>query len=239
MFNTSQSESNSTVPLTGYDLWLRKGWPVWLLAGTVFIADQLTKQVILNWLRYGESWPAEGFLRFTHARNTGAAFSLFEGQSTILSIVAILAVGLILWLYKTSGGGSLLLRLALALQLGGAFGNLLDRFRYGYVVDFFDVGPWPIFNVADSAISVGIAFLIAYIVFGQPSDAPGNAEPADIESVAVGTCARCERRRIHVQNESRAVTTLPSAAAPSLEESDGATSSEPRPLSTSKQPSEP
>ena len=239
MFNTSQSEPNSTEPPTGYDLWLRKGWPVWLLAGTVFIADQLTKQFILNWLRYGESWPAEGFLRFTHARNTGAAFSLFEGQSTILSIVAILAVGLILWLYKTSGGGSLLLRLALALQLGGAFGNLLDRFRYGYVVDFFDVGPWPIFNVADSAISIGIAFLIAYIVFGQPSDAPAANEPTDIESDTVGTCAWCERRRMHVQNESRVTTTHLLAVAPSLEESDSATSPEPHALSAAKQPSEP
>lgn len=209
-----QSGDPATERLSGSDLWIRRGWPVWLIAATVFVADQITKQLIIDWLRYGESWPVEGFLRFTHARNTGAAFSLFEGQSTILSIVAILAVGLILWLYKTSGGASLLLRLALALQLGGAFGNLLDRFRYGYVVDFFDVGPWPIFNVADSAISVGIAFLIAYIVFGQPSAEPPTAETADVISAPAVTCQWCERRRRHIERESLTATPAPTTAYP-------------------------
>ena len=238
MFKASQSDNASSHRLTGYDLWIRKGWPVWLVAGTIFVADQLTKQVILNWLRYGESWPADGFLRFTHARNTGAAFSLFEGQSTILSIVAILAVGLILWLYKTSGGGSLLLRLALALQLGGAFGNLLDRFRYGYVVDFFDVGPWPIFNVADSAISVGIAFLIAYIVFGPTSDTPSDAEQATAARIPTGTCDWCERRRMHVLNQSRAVAGQPTDATP-FQATGGQTKSEARPIGTASQTNEP
>lgn len=169
-----------------FDLWVRRGWPIWLLALTVFIADQITKQLILRWLQYGESWPAEGFLRFTLARNTGAAFGIFQGQSFILSIVAIAAIGLILWLYHASGGRSLLLRLALAFQLGGAFGNLLDRFMYGYVVDFVDVGPWPIFNVADSSISVGIALLVAYVVFGQPADS-GSQETSG--------CATCIKAR--------------------------------------------
>ncbi len=196
-----QSDKPATEKLSAVDLWLRRGWPVWLLASAVFACDQITKLVIIDWLRYGESWPVEGFLRFTHARNTGAAFSLFEGQSTILSIVAILAIGLILWLYKASGGASLLLRLALALQLGGAFGNLLDRFRYGYVVDFVDVGPWPIFNVADSAISVGIAFLIAYVLFGQTSDVKPTTEGADTDLAPAVVCQWCEHRREHIDGE--------------------------------------
>lgn len=175
-------------PTSGaFDLWVKRGWPIWLLALTVFVADQITKQLIVGWLRYGESWPAEGFLRFTHARNTGAAFGIFQGQSIILSIVAIAAIALILWLYHTTGGKSLLLRLALAFQLGGAFGNLLDRFMYGYVVDFVDVGPWPIFNVADSSISVGIALLVAYVVFGQTSDA---------DSQGSTVCATCNKARV-------------------------------------------
>ena len=174
-----------------------------MIAATIFVADQITKLMIIGWLRYGESWPVEGFLRFTHARNTGAAFSLFEGQSNILSIVAILAIGLILWLYRTSGGTSILLRLALAFQLGGAFGNLLDRFRYGYVVDFLDVGPWPIFNVADSSISVGIALLIAYVIFGQREEPRPEPDPElDIGERDLDTglrpraiCETCERSR--------------------------------------------
>ena len=175
-------------PTSGaFDLWVKRGWPIWLLALTVFVSDQITKQLIVGWLRYGESWPAEGFLRFTHARNTGAAFGIFQGQSIILSIVAIAAIALILWLYHTTGGKSLLLRLALAFQLGGAFGNLLDRFMYGYVVDFVDVGPWPIFNVADSSISVGIALLVAYVLFGQPSDADSHGSTV---------CATCAKARV-------------------------------------------
>ena len=182
-----------------YDLWVRRGWPVWVLAATIFAADQVTKLLIVDWLRFGQSWPTEGWLRITLARNTGAAFSLFEGQSTILSIVAIAAVGLILWLYSTSGGTSILLRLALGLQLGGAFGNLIDRFRFGYVVDFIDVGPWPIFNVADSSISMGIALLIAYVFFGQPStDKDGGGEEESVASAVKATCPTCERRRRHL-----------------------------------------
>ena len=172
-----------------FDLWVRRGWPIWLLALTIFVADQVTKRIILAWLEYGESWPADGFLRFTLARNTGAAFGIFQGQSTILSVIAIAAIALILWLYHASAGKSLLLRLALAFQLGGAFGNLLDRFMYGYVVDFVDVGPWPIFNVADSSISVGIALLVAYVVFGQPS----ASEPQD--PIVCATCTKAREAR--------------------------------------------
>ena len=115
----------------------------------VLVLDQSTKAFIVGWLDWGESWPVEGFLRFTHARNTGTAFSLFQGHSNVLSFVAIVAVGVLLWVYWSTGAKSFVLRLALGLQLGGALGNLLDRLQQGYVTDFLDVGPWPIFNVAD------------------------------------------------------------------------------------------
>ena len=238
MFDEVQSDEPAAEKLTWSDLWLRRGWPVWLLATAVFAADQITKLLIIDWLRYGESWPVEGFLRFTHARNTGAAFSLFEGQSTILSIVAILAVGLILWLYKASGGASRLLRLALALQLGGAFGNLLDRFRYGYVVDFVDVGPWPIFNVADSAISVGIAFLIIYVIFGQTSNEKTATDAAVIDSAQVVVCGWCERRRTHINSQLRAEDIGPTAVYP-MRESSCVTCSKARSVRVENQTSEP
>ena len=66
---------------------------LWVLAVVVLVLDQSTKAFIVGWLDWGESWPVEGFLRFTHARNTGTAFSLFQGHSNILSFVAIVAVG--------------------------------------------------------------------------------------------------------------------------------------------------
>ena len=147
-------------------------------------------------------------MRFTHARNTGTAFSLFQGHSNILSFVAIFAVAVLLWVYATTGARSFVLRFALGLQLGGALGNLLDRLRLGYVTDFVDVGPWPIFNVADSAISVGMVLMVWYFVTAKDE---GAAEETVATAVAtdVGcrTCADAMRhgtlnRMIDVDTES-------------------------------------
>ena len=149
---------------------------LWVLAAVVLLLDQGTKSIIVAWLDWGESWPVDGFLRLTHARNTGTAFSLFQGHSTILSFVAIFAVAVLLWVYATTGAKSFVLRFALGLQLGGALGNLLDRLRLGYVTDFVDVGPWPIFNVADSAISIGMVLMVWYFVTAK--DERTAEEPA-------------------------------------------------------------
>lgn len=146
---------------------------------TVFAADQFTKVLIVGFMRLGESWPESGFLRLTYARNTGMAFGLFQDQAMILTIVSFVAVAAIVWFYRNAMTFPLL-RAALGLQLGGALGNLLDRLRLGYVVDFFDVGPWPIFNIADSSIVIGIAILAWHFAFQQgaesaastPRDAP-------------------------------------------------------------------
>jgi len=84
-----------------------------------------------------------------------------------LTFVSMGAVALIVYFYREAAMASWFTRVALGLQLGGAAGNLIDRFRHGYVVDFIDVGPWPIFNIADSAIITGIVALIAYFtLFG-------------------------------------------------------------------------
>ena len=88
---------------------------LWVLAVLVLVLDQGTKSIIIAWLDWGESWPAEGFLRLTHARNTGTAFSLFQGHSNILSFVAIFAVAVLLWVYATTGAKSFVLRFALGL----------------------------------------------------------------------------------------------------------------------------
>tara|TARA_B100001750_G_C15338028_1_gene510787 strand:+ start:99 stop:578 length:480 start_codon:yes stop_codon:yes gene_type:complete len=129
------------------------------------ILDQLSKFLIIIFLPLGNSWPQEGILRFTHARNTGAAFSLFQDQSLILSIVSVIAVIFILFVFKSINNPSLLIRITFGLQIGGAFGNLIDRFRLGYVTDFIDFGWWPIFNIADSSIVVGITIMIFYFLF--------------------------------------------------------------------------
>ncbi len=176
-----------------WDSWVKKSWMLWVLALAVLLLDQSSKSLIVAWLDWGESWPAEGFLRFTHARNTGTAFSLFQGHSNILSFVAIFAIGVLLWVYWTTGSKSFILRLALGLQLGGALGNLLDRLNQGYVTDFLDVGPWPIFNVADSGISVGMVLMVWYFFMNRDEDEATSAvaATAGVSQIASGKCHQC------------------------------------------------
>lgn len=132
---------------------------------TALILDQITKWIVIENLAVGESWPATGFFRFTHAWNTGTAFSLFEGQGDILTWVSLGAVGVLTWIYSSIDNPPWVLRIAFGMQFGGAIGNIIDRIRLGHVTDFFDVGPWPIFNIADSSIVIGIVLMIFYFLF--------------------------------------------------------------------------
>ena len=139
----------------------------WILVGVAVItlaADQWTKYLVRANLELYESWPSEGFFRFTHGTNTGTAFGLFQDQTLWLTIASVFAIGFIIYFYRTHGGQTWLSGLTVGLLLGGAFGNLIDRVVAGKVTDFIDVGPWPIFNIADSAVVVGITLLIASIV---------------------------------------------------------------------------
>jgi len=131
---------------------------------TVFGLDQLTKYLTRKTLHLYESWPNEGVFRLTHEINSGTAFGLFQNQTPILIVASIIAVAFIYYFYRTYAIHSRLLRLCIGLQLGGAFGNLSDRIIFGYVTDFIDVGWWPVFNLADSSIVVGISILIVIIL---------------------------------------------------------------------------
>jgi signal peptidase II len=132
----------------------------------VVSTDQLSKLWIRSNLTLGESLPEAGFFRLTHIRNTGAAFGLFQDHSLMLIIAAIIGIAtllfLVLFMYRrfdfldTTPG-----RPSIGLILGGTMGNLIDRLSSGYVTDFIDVGIWPAFNAADSAVVVG-AILLAY-----------------------------------------------------------------------------
>jgi signal peptidase II len=149
----------------------RRSWhkdPLLILTIPAILAvDQLTKFVVTQNLGLGQSWPAEGFFRFTYGLNTGTAFGLLPNQTTLLIIASFVAIGFLVYFYRSHAMPSRLLRLAIGLQLGGAFGNLIDRLRSGAVVDFIDVGPWPIFNIADSSIVVGMAILITVLILGD------------------------------------------------------------------------
>ncbi len=129
------------------------------------MADQLSKLFIKTNFQLGQSWPHEGFLRLTYATNTGTAFGLLRNQTMFLILASIIAVGFLVYFYRTHAVVRPVLRLSIGLQLGGAFGNLIDRLTEGAVVDFIDVGWWPIFNIADSSIVVGMTILIVTLLF--------------------------------------------------------------------------
>ena len=135
------------------------------LATLVFLVDQFTKFLVREFLPYRTSFPAEGFFRISHTHNTGSAFGLFQGQNFPLILVAFIGIGVLILIYRSQRRPSDGLRLSLGLQLGGAAGNLLDRVRLGHVTDFLDVGPWPVFNIADSSIVIGLV-LLAWIFLG-------------------------------------------------------------------------
>jgi len=155
-----------------------------LTALLIVVADQLSKLWIRSYSE-GQLIFEAGFFRITHIHNTGAAFGLFQGQNFSLTIVAFIGIVLVL-LYVFLVPRSFpildtkLSKLALGLVLGGIIGNLVDRLRFvfdstagnlverlhlGYVTDFIDIGIWPTFNVADSAITVGIILFAYYLLF--------------------------------------------------------------------------
>ncbi|MBA32154.1 MAG: signal peptidase II [Chloroflexi bacterium] len=142
-----------------------------MLSLSIISLDQISKYIVIKNLSLGESIPREGLFRFTHAQNTGTAFSLFQNQTDILTIVSIIAIILIIFIFITIDKPSVYLFLSYGLLFGGAVGNLSDRLRLGYVTDFLDVGFWPIFNVADSAITIGITLMLFnYLIYNNKNE---------------------------------------------------------------------
>lgn len=151
------------------------------LTGSVIVIDQLSKQHIMQTMRLHESIPiVPNLFSFTYIRNPGAAFGLLAGSSNafrmvffgLTSIFALVLLGTILYRMPEREWMG---RLSVSAILGGAVGNLIDRLRFGEVIDFLDVYidsyHWPAFNVADSAITVGVIFLIIHFMF-EKQDVP-------------------------------------------------------------------
>jgi signal peptidase II len=146
-----------------------------IIAGLVVLADQVSKAFILKLLPYHQSTTIiKGFFDITHIRNPGGAFGLMANMSPIVRTVIFLfisslAVGLIFYFYKKTPSSQSFLATAFALIFGGAIGNLIDRVRFGNVVDFLDIYlgnfHWPAFNIADSAITVGIFIFLFHLLF--------------------------------------------------------------------------
>ncbi|HZL07507.1 MAG TPA: signal peptidase II [Coriobacteriia bacterium] len=149
-----------------------------LIVALVMAADQATKAAVRAGLQVGESVPlVHGILDLTHVSNAGAAFGLLPGRVPFFIVMATVVLVAILWIVWRYGARSRLFATALALVFGGAAGNLIDRTIAGRVTDFIDVQIWPVFNVADIALDVGVALLILSIVLNK--DEPHAVDPAE------------------------------------------------------------
>jgi signal peptidase II len=161
------------------------------IAGAIVAVDQATKALVDRYMELHESHTIiEGLARLTYVRNRGAAFGILSDadlpyQSILFSLISLIALGAIAVYAWKLPVTSRLPQLALAFIMGGAVGNLLDRMRLGYVIDYVDVywgrHHWPAFNVADSAISVGVALLVIDILKNPQSDTETEMTPTAAE----------------------------------------------------------
>jgi signal peptidase II len=134
-----------------------------LIAGIIVLLDQLTKEWVRLNLQLGEVFRPElwlsDYMRIVHWKNTGAAFGMFQNMNPMFMVLSVLVSAVILYYFPQIPRQDWLVRLSMGMLLGGAIGNLIDRFRQGYVTDFISVGKFPVLNIADASISVGVAIL--------------------------------------------------------------------------------
>lgn len=145
-------------------------WSVLLAAVTVVAAaDQWIKMLVARSIPPGSSVPViSGLLSLTHVQNRGVAFGLLAGISPILMILAALTLVVLLSYNKGRRTWSRATGVGFALMAGGAAGNLLDRIRFGFVVDYLDVHVWPVFNLADAAIVTGAGLVLLVLMRSGP-----------------------------------------------------------------------
>lgn len=147
-----------------------------IIALLMTLLDQLAKWIVVHrlGLRLHESIHViPGVFSITLVHNSGIAFGLFPGLPDVFMVITLLSMFIVLYFYLTVEPRDVSLTVGCALILGGAMGNLLDRFRFGYVVDFINFSFWPAFNIADSSVSIGVALLLVSFLWKK-----GTAEDA-------------------------------------------------------------
>ncbi|HLC61922.1 MAG TPA: signal peptidase II [Candidatus Nanoarchaeia archaeon] len=128
---------------------------------TIVFLDQLTKFLIRANFKLGESISIiRNIFHITYVTNTGAAFSIFQGFNLFFIIFLVIFIGVVIYYLKNIKENEKMMQIAIGLLLGGTIGNLIDRISIGAVIDFIDFRIWPVFNVADSAVSVSVVLLI-------------------------------------------------------------------------------
>lgn len=161
-------------------------WIIVALAALVVLLDQLTKAAVMQYLTPGVPWNPISFLEpivaLNYVTNTGVVFGLFPQMGRVAAFITPTIVILLVVLYRRFAVRHWLLPVCLGMQLGGAFGNLVDRLRFGHVVDFIDFKIWPVFNLADSCIVIGGILLAFLLLREQPrqEDCSAAQAPADV-----------------------------------------------------------
>ncbi|HSK87058.1 MAG TPA: signal peptidase II [Anaerolineales bacterium] len=141
-------------------------WAIFAIAGIIVALDQWTKWLVRVNIPAGESWLPDSLLwlspyaRIVHGYNRGAAFVMFQEGNMVFTVLAFIVIAAIIYYYPQISSADWPLRLAMSMQLGGAAGNLIDRLTIGHVTDFISIGTFPVFNVADSSITVGCVVLL-------------------------------------------------------------------------------
>jgi signal peptidase II len=168
--NKNQENDSSDIPIdSGHSKCVKSilidGFYLLVIAGIIVLLDYFTKNLVRHTLSLGETWmPLEWlapYARIVHWQNSGAAFGMFQSGGLIFTGLAIVVSIFIIFYFPQVPKEEWALRLAMGMQLGGAVGNLLDRLLHnGYVTDFISLGNFPVFNIADSSISVGVCVLI-------------------------------------------------------------------------------
>jgi signal peptidase II len=140
---------------------------LFIVAGLLTALDQWSKFQVRSTLPLGSIWSPWEWLtpyaRIVHWKNTGVAFGMFQGMGTVFAVLAAIVSVVIIYYYPRVAGDSRTLKIAMSMQLAGALGNFIDRVTIGHVTDFVSVWNFPVFNVADACISVGVVILLIYV----------------------------------------------------------------------------
>ena len=175
------SATNALQPIPGAARALSAGAAQWaalaVVAAAAAGADQLTKVFVSSRLALGDAVEILGPFSIHHVRNTGIAFGLFAGSTSIVILLTTVAIGALVIFFARSGRRHPLLPVAVGLVLGGSISNLVDRLRLGYVTDFLDFDYWPAFNLADTFIVVGVGILFLSFVAADRSSAAVGTSP--------------------------------------------------------------
>lgn len=160
------------------------------VAGILIALDQWTKWLVRENIEFGSQWLPDWltwlspYARFVNWHNSGAAFGMFQNGNTVFTVLAFIVIAAIIYYYPQVEADDWTLKIAMGLQLAGATGNLIDRLMFGRVTDFISVGRFPVFNVADSSITIGVIVLMIGVLYKEYQDkkkaALAEAAPAGI-----------------------------------------------------------